>query len=142
MAQVKKDDAVKVHYTGKLADGTIFDTSREREPLGFTVGGGQLIKGFDEAVIGMAVGEAKTVIIPAQEAYGPHRSEMVFEVDRGQFPEGVTPEVGQQLQTETNDGHPLLITVVAVEGEKVTFDANHPLADKDLTFEIEVVEIV
>lgn len=141
MAQVKKGDTVKVHYTGKLADGTIFDTSRERETLEFTVEAGQLIRGFDEAVVGMSVGESKTVTIPAEKAYGPHREEMVFEVDLNNFPREVDPEIGQQFQTETADGQPLLVMVTAVEESGVTLDANHPLAGKDLTFDIELMEI-
>ncbi|ALC15044.1 FKBP-type peptidyl-prolyl cis-trans isomerase 2 [Desulfuromonas soudanensis] len=141
MAQIKTDDTIKVHYTGTLADGTVFDTSRQRDPLEFTVGGGQLIKGFDEAVLGLNVGESTRVTIPAEEAYGPHREEMVLEVELSQFPEGLNPQPGQQLETETADGHPLSIRVVAVEGDRVTMDANHPLAGKELTFEIEVVSI-
>lgn len=141
MAQVKTGDTVKVHYTVKLADGTVFDTSRQREPLEFTVGKGQLVKGFEEAVVGMAEGETKTATIASENAYGPHLEEMVFEVDSSLFPEGLNPQVGQQLKTKTGDGRLLLVTVTAVEGSKVTLDANHPLAGKDLTFEIELVEI-
>ncbi len=141
MAQVQNGDTAKVHYTGTLTDGTVFDSSRQREPLEFTVGGGQLIKGFDEAVVGMEVGQTKTINIPAEQAYGPHREEMVIGVDRSQFPEGMNPEVGQQLQTQTADGQPHIVRVVAVEESKVTLDANHPLAGQDLTFEIELVEV-
>ena len=141
MAQVKNGDSTKVHYQGTLADGTVFDSSREREPMEFTVGGGELIKGFDEAVVGMTVGDIKTVTIPAEEAYGPFRDEMVIEVNSSDFPEGLNPEVGQQLETQTKDGHPLVVTVKSVADSIVTLDANHPLAGKDLIFEIEVVEI-
>ena len=141
MASAKKGDTAKVHYTGTLNDGTVFDSSRERDPLEFQVGAGQLIPGFDQAVDGMAVGETKTVKIPAEQAYGPHRAEMVIDVDKTQFPEGLNPEVGQQLQTQDNQGQPLVVTVTAIDGDKVTLDANHPLAGKDLNFEIELVEV-
>ncbi len=141
MASAKKGDTAKVHYTGTLNDGTVFDSSRERDPLEFQVGAGQLIPGFDQAVDGMGVGETKSVKIPAEQAYGPHRNEMVIDVDKNQFPEGLNPEVGQQLQTQDNQGQPLVVTVTAIDGDKVTLDANHPLAGKDLNFEIELVEV-
>jgi len=141
MKQAENGNTAKVHYTGKLTDGTVFDSSRDREPLEFTLGGGQIIPGFDEAVSGMAVGESKTVTIPSEKAYGPHREEMVFQVDRSQFPEGLNPEPGQQLKTETGEGHPLLVTVTEVAEDKVTLDANHPLSGKELTFEIELMEV-
>ncbi|BCR06225.1 peptidyl-prolyl cis-trans isomerase [Desulfuromonas versatilis] len=142
MAQLKNGDTAKVHYTGTLADGTVFDSSRERDPLEFTVGGGQLIKGFDQGVVGMTVGETRTVNIPAEQAYGPHREEIVIAVERSQLPPGLTPEVGMQLQAQGGDGQPVMVTVTAVDEQKVTIDANHPLAGKDLSFEIELVEIV
>jgi len=141
MSKAKNGDTVKVHYTGTLEGGEIFDSSRDKDPLEFTVGGGQLIKGFDEAVVGMAQGESKSVTIHAEEAYGLHREQMVFQVGKDQLPNGLNPKVGQQLRTETADGHPLIVTVTEVEEEKVTLDANHPLAGKDLTFDIELVEI-
>ena len=141
MAHVKSGDTVKVHYTGKLDDGTVFDTSRQREPIKFEVGRGQVVPGFDEAVVGMDVSESKTVTIPAEKAYGPHKEEMVVEVDRSQFPEELSPEVGQRLEVQTSDGNPLTVMVSAMEGSKVTLDANHPLAGKELTFEIELVEV-
>jgi len=142
MSQTENGKKVKVHYTGTLADGTIFDSSRERDPLEFTVGTGQVIKGFDEAVAEMVVGDKKTVTIPAAEAYGPRHDEMVFEVDSCQFAEGVVPQVGMQLQGQAEEGAPpMIVTVTKVTEEKVTLDANHPLAGQDLTFELELMEV-
>ena len=141
MSQAKKGDSVKVHYTGKLDDGTVFDSSVGREPLDFTVGAGQLIAGFDEAVVGMAVGEKKTVRIAAEQAYGPHNPEMTLQVPRSDLPADIQPELGMQLEASQEGGHSMVVTVVEVTDESVTFDANHPLAGKALTFEIEVVEL-
>jgi peptidylprolyl isomerase len=142
MAQAKSGDTVKVHYTGKLDDGTVFDTSAEREPLQFTIGQGQLIPDFEQAVVGMNPGESKTVQIPSENAYGPHRAEMVMEVDRSEFPEDLEPKVDQRLQVSQSDGRTFPVTVTDVSESKVTLDANHPLAGKDLTFEVELSEIV
>jgi peptidylprolyl isomerase len=141
MSQAKKGDSVKVHYTGKLDDGTVFDSSVGREPLDFTVGAGQLIAGFDEAVVGMAAGEKKTVRIAAEQAYGPHNPEMTLQVPRSDLPEDIQPELGMQLEASQEGGHSMVVTVVEVTDESVTFDANHPLAGKALTFDIEVVEL-
>jgi len=141
MSKAKNNDKVKVHYTGTLEDGTVFDSSREREPLEFTVGGGEMIKGFDAAVVGMTVGESKKFTIPADDAYGQHREEMVFQVNRSQLPEGMEPEIGQQLQTQAEGGHPVILEIVEIDTETVTLDGNHPLAGKDLNFDIEVMEI-
>jgi peptidylprolyl isomerase len=141
MSQAKKGDSVKVHYTGKLDDGTVFDSSVGREPLDFTVGAGQLIAGFDEAVVGMAVGEKKSVRIAAEQAYGPHNPEMTLQVPRSDLPADIQPELGMQLEASQEGGHSMVVTVVEVNEESVTFDANHPLAGKALTFEIEVVEL-
>jgi len=142
MTQAKLGDTVRVHYTGRLEDGTVFDTSLDREPLRFTIGEGWLIPGFEEAVIGMNPGESKTTVIPADQAYGPHYEEMVIEVDRDQFPEDLEPEVGQQLQILQSDGRAIIVTVTEVSESSVTLDANHPLAGKDLTFDIQLMEIV
>ncbi|RMG59214.1 MAG: peptidylprolyl isomerase [Deltaproteobacteria bacterium] len=139
--QVKAGDTVKVHYTGSLEDGTVFDSSRERDPLEFTVGEGKLIAGFENAVIGMAVGESKKVNIPSEEAFGPHREELVLEVEKSMFPPHINPFEGQQLQIPQQDGRTVAVTVTKITDDKVTLDANHPLAGKDLIFDIEVVEI-
>jgi len=134
-------DTVRVHYTGTLADGTMFDTSREREPLEFTIGKGNIIPGFEEATKDMQVGQVKTVTIPAEKAYGPHSGEMVMVVSRNQLPDDLNPTVGQQLQMQSPDGMTAVVAVSDVSETTVTLDANHPLAGKDLTFEIELVEV-
>ncbi|MCF6180344.1 MAG: peptidylprolyl isomerase [Geopsychrobacter sp.] len=141
MSAAVKGSKVKVHYTGTFDDGEKFDGSEGNDPLEFEVGSGQVIPGFEQAVLGMKVGESKKVRIPEDDAYGPHNPEMVIESSSAQFEEGLNPVVGQQFQTEMDDGQPVLLTVVAVEGEMITLDANHPMAGKDLNFEIELVEI-
>ena len=138
----KDGDTVQVHYTGKLQDGTVFDTSVGSEPLEFTVGQGRLIPGFEQAVIGMQVGESKTVTIPVDQAYGPRRDDMVLEVDRYELPEGLEPEIGMQLQMNQGDGSTIIVTIINVSDTTVTLDANSPLAGQDLTFDIELIEIV
>ena len=142
MSTAASGNKVKVHYTGTFDDGDVFDSSREAEPLEFEIGGGQVIPGFDQAVDGMAVGESKQIRLPEDQAYGPHNPEMVFDADPNQFEDGLAPEVGQQFQTQMEDGTPMLLTVKAIEGEKITLDANHPMAGKTLNFNIELVEIV
>lgn len=142
MAQAKPGDTVKVHYTGKLEDGTAFDTSIGYDPLQFTIGENQVISGFEDAVVGMNPGESKTVKVPADKAYGPHREEMVVEVSRNQLPADLKPEVGQQLQSRQPDGRTFVVTVTDVSESSVTLDANHPLAGKDLIFDIQLIEIV
>ena len=139
--QAKDGNTVKVHYTGSLEDGTVFDTSLEREPLEFTLGQGQLIPGFEQAVIGMKIGESKTVTIPAEQAYGPYNNELISIIDRDNLAEGLDPEVGQQLQAQQPDGQNIIATVIEVSETSITVDANHHLAGKDLTFEIELIEI-
>jgi peptidylprolyl isomerase len=141
VARVKNGDIVKVHYTGTLEDGTVFDTSREREPLEFTLGEGSLIEGFEQAVIGMQVGQSKTVTIPAEKAYGPHRDELVFVLGRNQLPGDLDPKVGQQLQAKQPEGQTITGTIIDVSEMSITVNANHPLAGKDLTFEIELMDI-
>ena len=141
MTQAKNGDKVKVHYTGKLDNGTLFDSSLDREPLEFTIGEGQLIADFEQAVIDMNPGESKTIKIPSDNAYGPHRDDMLIVVDRSQFPEGLEPKIDQQLQIRNQNGEPTVATVVDISGANVTLDTNHPLAGKDLTFEIQLIEI-
>ena len=141
MSVVATGNKVKIHYTGTFDDGEVFDSSREVEPLEFEVGAGQVIPGFDNAVLGMKVGETKKVRLLEDEAYGPYNPEMVFDADPSQFEEGMTLEVGQQFQTQMEDGTPLLLTVKEIEGEKITLDANHPMAGKVLNFDLEVVAI-
>ena len=140
-AQAKDGDTVKVHYTCKLEDGTVVESSIGRDPLQFTIGEGRLIPGFEQAVVGMSPGESKTVEIPADEAYGPYREELVLVVDRDQFPPDLQPEIGQQLEMRQEDGQIIVVTVIDVSESSVTLDANHPLVGKDLTFDIQLVEI-
>lgn len=142
MAQVKQGDTVRVHYTGKLSDGTVFDSSANRDALEFTLGKGQLIAGFEKAVKGMSPGESVTVEIPADEAYGPHRPEMVVEFGRDRLPGDMDVEVGQRLQLRQKDGQSVVVKVTGTTDTTLTVDANHELAGKDLTFDIQVVEIV
>ncbi len=141
MAQAQSGNTVKVHYTGKLEDGTVFDSSVNREPLEFKLGEGQMIQGFEQAVYGMAVGDSKTATIPSEQAYGPKSEDMILEVNRNEVPADLNPQVGQQLAIQQPDGHALPVTVTSVTDETITLDANHPLAGKDLIFEIKLVEI-
>ena len=142
MSQAKNGDTVKVHYTGKLDDNSVFDTSADREPLEFTIGDGRLIPDFEQAVIGMSPGESKTIQVPSANAYGPHHEEMVMVVDRKDFPPDLEPRVDQRLEVRQQDGQAFAVTVTDVSETKVTLDANHPLAGKDLTFDIQLTEIV
>ncbi|MBN1347043.1 MAG: peptidylprolyl isomerase [Phycisphaerae bacterium] len=139
--QAQQGDTVRVHYTGKFDDETVFDSSDGRDPLEFTLGQGQVIPGLEQAVVGMAPGDTKTATIPMDDAYGPHQAEMVMNVDRGDLPPNIDPQVGQQLQSRLQDGQVIVLTVTDVTEAAVTLDANHPLAGKDLVFDIELVEI-
>ncbi len=140
MTQVKNGDSVRVHYTGTLADGSQFDSSVGGSPLEFSVGGNQVIAGFEEAVLGMSIGDSKVVNIPATEAYGPYVDDLVIALPREQFPPHISPQVGMQLEMQANHGR-MVVVITQVTDEAVTLDANHPLAGKDLTFAIELVEI-
>lgn len=141
MEQAQQGNTVKVHYQGKLEDGTVFDSSRGREPLEFTIGEGRVIAGFEEAVQGMRTGETKVSRVPADQAYGPRRDDLVLELPRTQIPDELDVEVGQQLTLQKQDGQPIPVVVADLDEENVTLDANHPLAGEDLTFELELVEI-
>jgi FKBP-type peptidyl-prolyl cis-trans isomerase 2 len=141
MQQVKQGDTVKVHYHGRLTDGTIFDSSEGRQPLEFKVGSGMVIKGFDESVKGMNVGEKKTVSIPVDEAYGPRQKEMVISFERKNFPPDIEPEVGMTLNMHSEDGNTLPVVIAEVNADTILLDANHPLAGEDLIFDIEVVDV-
>lgn len=142
MAGAQIGDRVKVHYLGKLQNGTVFDTTLAREPVEFTIGQGQVITGFEQAVIGLEPGEQLTVTIPAEKAFGAYREEMVQMVHTEQLPEDVDAVVGQQLRIPQQDGDGFVVTVTDVSDEVVTLDANHPLAGEDLTFEIRLEEIL
>ena len=143
MSQVKKDDTVKVHYTGKLEDGKVFDSSVERgEPIKFTMGQGQLIPGFEKGIVDMKVKEKKTINIPKEEAYGEIKDELVQEVPKDQLPDDITPEVGMGLVSKTQNGQDINLVVKDVKENSIVVDGNHPLAGKDLTFDLEVVEIM
>ena len=141
MTQAKQGDTVRVHYTGSLDDGTIFDSSQGRDPLEFTIGQGKVIPGFEQAVVGMDLGESRTAQIPVDQAYGPRDERMVLEIDREQVPEDIELEIGDQLQLRKRDGGMSIVTVTAMTESSVTLDGNHPLAGENLTFDIELVEI-
>ncbi len=141
MTAAKSGDTVRIHYTGTLSDGSVFDSSEGRDPLEFTLGSGQVIPGFDTAVDGMSVGDKKTSVIPADQAYGARQEEAVQEVPREQIPAEIPLEVGLQLQMQSPSGQVVPVTVAAISDDVVTLDANHGLAGKDLTFAIELVSI-
>ncbi|MAN27541.1 MULTISPECIES: FKBP-type peptidyl-prolyl cis-trans isomerase [Mesonia] len=141
MSQVKNNDTVKIHYTGKLEDGQVFDSSIEREPIEFTIGGGQIIPGLEKGLIDMEVNEKKTIQIPQTEAYGDIQKELFQEIPKDQLPQEITPEVGMGLVAKNPDGSERQLRVAEVKEESIIIDANHPLAGKDLIFDVEVVEI-
>jgi peptidylprolyl isomerase len=141
MTEVKAGDTVQIHYTGTLLDGSVFDSSQGRDPLEFEVGSGMIIPGLDTALPGMAVGDKKSVNVPCAEAYGPVKPEMQQGVPRAGIPADIPLEVGTTLQMQTPDGQAMPVVVVNVTEDEVMLDANHPLAGKDLTFDIELVAI-
>ncbi|MEA2068085.1 MAG: peptidylprolyl isomerase [Verrucomicrobiota bacterium] len=138
---IENGQKVKIHYTGTLDDGNQFDSSAGRDPLEFEMGAGMVIPGFEKGVADMEIGEKKSINIPAAEAYGEKRDEMVMDFERSQLPEGMEPEVGMGLQMQGPQGQPVPVRITAVAGTTVTIDANHPLAGKDLNFELELVEV-
>jgi peptidylprolyl isomerase len=140
MSEVKRGDNVKVHYTGTLEDGSVFDSSEGGEPLAFAVGSGQVIVGFDEAVTGMKVGETKTVNIPCEKAYGERNDEMIIQAPVEQVPPDLKLELGMRLEMGGTNGEVLRVVVAEIEETHITLDANPPLAGKDLTFKLELVE--
>ncbi len=141
MTQAKAGDTVHFHYTGTLTDGSVFDSSEGREPLSFTLGAGQIIRGLDAAIEGMEVGEQKTVTIPSDEAYGPYQPEARQAIPREEIPGHIPLDPGTMLQMQTPDGRQVPVTVAEADESTVVLDANHPLAGKDLTFAVEVVAI-
>lgn len=140
--RAKQGDTVKVHYTGKLENGTVFDSSKSKSPIEFKIGDASIIVGFEHAIIGMRRGEAKTVKIHSENAYGPHLPELVSDVEKTQFPEHIKPELGQQLEIRQPDGPSIIVTITKIDDSMVTLDANHPLAGKNLIFDIELIDIV
>jgi FKBP-type peptidyl-prolyl cis-trans isomerase 2 len=142
MAQAKEDDTVRVHYTVKLDKDTIVGSTKDQEPLQFTLGKGQVLPGFEQAVVGMNSGESKTVLVTADQAFGPYLDEMVVVVDRGRLPEGLNPKEGDRIQLQTRSGEAVTVSVMGVSESTITIDGNHPLAGKDLIFDIEFIEVV
>ncbi len=140
--KAKKGDRVKVHYTGTFEDGKVFDTSTEREPLNFIIGDGTVVKPIEDTVTGMHAHEKKSVKVTPADAYGTYRKELIVMVDRDKFPPGLDLKVGQQLQVPQPNNKSAIITVLEITDKGVKIDANHPLAGKNLTFEVELLEIV
>jgi len=142
MAQAQPGDIVRVHYTGRFDDNSVFDTSEGREPLEFTIGEGQVIEGFDQAVIGLEPGQAVTVRIEPEDAYGIRREQLIFVIDRVELPPDLDPQLNQRFQMRNDAGQELVVTVTDVSENNITFDGNHPLAGQALTFDIRLVEII
>ena len=142
MQQVKNGDTIKVHYHGKLTDGSTFDSSEGREPLEFTVGSGAVIQGFDDGVTGMTIGEKKTINIPADEAYGQKDEDRVMDFPIDRFPPDMKPELGMQLNMSNGEGQNIPVVITEINDDSITLDANHPLAGEELVFDLELVEIV
>lgn len=141
MSKAEEGNTVKVHYTGTLKNGEVFDSSKDKEPLEFTLGEGQLIPGFEKAVIGMNVGDSTTINIPSAEAYGDSREDLIIAVPKDQLPKEIEPQIGMQLQVNQENGQPVPVRVADITETELKLDANHPLAGEDLTFDIELVNV-
>lgn len=141
MTQAETGNTVKVHYKGMLDNGQVFDSSEGKEPLSFTVGHGTLIKGFENAVIGMAVGEEKEFTVEPDDGYGERNEDLIIDINRNDIPSHIDVSIGQRLQIQQPNGEAISVAVTDMTEEKVTLDANHPLAGQDLTFKVEVMEI-
>ncbi|CAM3055697.1 FKBP-type peptidyl-prolyl cis-trans isomerase [Flavobacterium frigoris] len=141
MIQVRENNTVKVHYVGKLSDGQVFDSSEGKQPLEFTLGQGKLIPGFEKGLIDMKLNEKKTITISQEDAYGEARQDLIQEVDKSQLPEDITPEVGMGLVSKSSDGNEMNLLIVEVKEATIVIDGNHPLAGKELIFDLEVVDI-
>lgn len=139
--QAKNGDKVKIHYQGTLTDGTVFDSSYQREPLEFTLGEGQVIPGFENGVMGMEVEETKSISIEPEDAYGERNDNMIISFPKANLPEDFTPQIGQQIQLQDQQGNPIPVVIQDIKEEELVLDANHPLAGKVLNFDIELVEI-
>ena len=142
MSVSKSGDKVKIHYTGKLSDGRVFDTSKDRQPLEFTLGNGEVIAGFEKGVLGMGVGESKRIEVSPEDAYGKRLTELVINVKKAEFPDDITPSVGLQLEIKSMDGEVTAVVITEIGDDFVTLDANHPLAGQTLFFDVELVGIV
>ncbi len=142
MALVKEGDTVRIRYTGKLEDGTVFDSTEGGAPLEFVVGKGEFLAGLEEGILGMAEGDSRTIYIPAEGGYGQHKKERIFEYDRKRLPDDFKPEVGSQMQMYRADGMPVTVKIVGISEQSVTMDCNHPLAGKDLIFDITLEELL
>ncbi len=141
MATAENGSTVKIHYTAKYEDGTVFDTSRERDPLEFTIGEGKTIEGFEESAVGMAPGDTKEITLEPNKAFGVRDESMVQAIERSQIPDDIELAVGMPLQVQSPEGETYMVSVVALDDESVTLDGNHPLAGMTLDFEIEMVEV-
>lgn len=142
MSKAKNGDTVRIHYTQKLENGIVVETSKNNDPLQFKIGEGEVILGLEEAVVGMEEGEEKTAKISSSKGYGPYKKEMVAKVEKSRFPEHINPEIGQRLKVVQSDGTTTRVTVTDVTESMITLDANHPLAGKDLVFDIRLIEVV
>jgi len=141
MSQVKDGNTAKIHFTGKLENGEVFDTSLEREPMEFRVGNGDVMPGLEAGVVGMAIGDTKTIEIPPEQGFGARHEDLVVEVVKNLIPESVTPEVGQRMQVSKEEGEMIVVTIIDMSDDTVTLDANHPLAGHTLFFDVELIEI-